>query len=134
MPYFKDKTGGLHFLDSEDFEHLLPAGCMQITAAEAAAIQSPAPTIEQIKRALTDAVQSHLDAIAQAHGYDGILSLASYATSTNAKFSAEGKAGVQWRDDVWAYCWQTLADVEAGKCAIPTAEALIAELPAMVWP
>lgn len=134
MPYFKDKTGALHFLDSEEFEHLLPADCMRISDAEAGAIQQPALTIDQIKRLLTDAVQSHLDATSQSHGYDGILSLASYATSTNAKFAAEGKAGVQWRDDVWAYCWQSLADVEAGKREIPTAEALIAELPVMVWP
>ena len=94
----------------------------------------PAPTIEQIKRDLTNAVQAYLDAVAQSHGYDGILSLASYAASANVQFSAEGKAGVQWRDAVWAHCWQVLADVEAGKREIPTAEVLVVELPVMVWP
>lgn len=98
------------------------------------AVDPPAPTIDEIRRQLTAAVQAHLDAIASSRGYDGILSLATYATSTNAKFAAEGQAGVQWRDAVWAHCWQVMANVEAGQCEIPTAEALIAELPAMVWP
>lgn len=98
------------------------------------AVDPPAPTAAQIQRALTDAVQHHLDATAQARGYDGILSLASYAASTNVMFAAEGRAGAQWRDAVWGYCWQALADVEAGKRVIPTAETLISALPAMAWP
>ena len=38
MPYFKDSKNGLHFLDSEDFEHLLPADCVRVTDDEAASI------------------------------------------------------------------------------------------------
>lgn len=41
MPYFKDKTGGLHFLDDANFAHLLPENCVEITDEEAAAIQKP---------------------------------------------------------------------------------------------
>lgn len=81
-----------------------------------------------------DAVQRHLDATAQTRGYDGILSLASYAASTHPPFAAEGRAGADWRDAVWGYCYQVLADVEAGTRPIPSIAELIAELPAMVWP
>lgn len=83
---------------------------------------------------LTDAVQRHLDATAQSRGYDGILSLASYAASPNPPFAAEGAAGLAWRDAVWLYCYQVLAAVQAGTRPIPTADALVAELPPMVWP
>jgi len=94
----------------------------------------PVKPPEQIQKEMTDAVQRHLDNTAKTRGYDGILSLASYATSTNPTSSAEGQAGVAWRDAVWAYCYQVLADVQANARTIPTEEALIAELPAMVWP
>ena len=41
MPYFKDKTGGVHFLDDAAFKHLLPQGCIEITDAEAEILQTP---------------------------------------------------------------------------------------------
>lgn len=92
------------------------------------------PTAEEIKSAMVATVQDHLDSVARERGYDGILSLASYATSTHPPFAAEGQAGLNWRDAVWGYCYQVLADVQSGTRTIPTAEALIAELPVMVWP
>ena len=98
----------------------------------------PEPTPEEIEHqtiaSLTAAVQQHLDTTAQQRNYDGILSLCTYATSTNAKFKAEGQAGVQWRDAVWAACYAIMAGVKAGDRAIPTAEELIAAMPVMTWP
>ena len=38
--YFKDTNNQLHFLDSSEFEYLLPADCVQITDEEAQAIQA----------------------------------------------------------------------------------------------
>ena len=87
-----------------------------------------------LRRLMTDAVQGHLDAVAQAHGYDGILSLASYASSVHPPFSNEGRAGADWRDAVWLHCFGVLAEVQAGRQSIPTPEALIDELPVMMWP
>lgn len=94
----------------------------------------PEPTQAQIKQSLINAIQSYLDKEAQAHFYDGILSLCSYATSTNLKFGPEGQAGVVWRDDCWSVGYAVLAECEAGTRAIPTVDELLAEMPAMVWP
>ena len=86
------------------------------------------------KSRLTSAIQSMLDEKAKERNYDSILSLCTYATSTAAKFSAEGQAGVSWRDEVWAKGYAILADVESGARAIPTVDELLAELPNFVWP
>lgn len=94
----------------------------------------PLPTADQIIATLTGAVQRHLDAAAQARNYDSILSLCSYAGSAHTKFGPEGRAGALWRDAVWAKCYAVLADVQAGLRTAPTADGLIAELPALVWP
>jgi len=94
----------------------------------------PAPTEEQIVASMTAEVQAHLDSEARTRNYDGILSLCTYATSKNPKFAAEGQAGVEWRDAVWAKCYAILADVQVALRPAPTVEQLIAELPAMVWP
>jgi hypothetical protein len=95
---------------------------------------APVKTPEQIQAEMVATVQKHLDDTAKTRGYDGILSLASYASSTHPPFSAEGQAGLDWRDAVWGYCYQVLADVQAQTRTIPTAAELIAELPVMVWP
>lgn len=88
----------------------------------------------QIKAELTAAVQRHLDAQARARGYDGILSLCSYAASADPAFAAEAQVGVAWRDAVWRHCYQVLAEVEAALRTTPAEAELIAELPAMAWP
>ena len=96
--------------------------------------QDAGASIAALVASYTAAIQAHLDATAQARNYDGILSLASYVTSKNATFAAEGQAGVGFRDACWAYAYQLLADVEGGKRAMPTVAELLAELPVMVWP
>lgn len=40
MQHYKDTENNLHWLDSTDFEHLLPRGCVPITDEEAAAIHA----------------------------------------------------------------------------------------------
>jgi len=44
MSYFKDTNNTLHFLDSSEFEYLLPADCIAITDEEAQAIQAEIET------------------------------------------------------------------------------------------
>ena len=89
------------------------------------------PTQEEIIAGYTDMVQAYLDSTAQTRNYDNILSLCPYATSTVEKFRREGQAGVEWRDAVWAKCYEILADIQAGTRSVP--EDIISELPVMKW-
>ena len=91
------------------------------------------PTSEQIQQRLTFVAQLHLDAKAREKGYDNIVSACSYAAVPNI-FQAEGIAFINWRSDVWAHCYQALADVQAQARPIPTEAELLAELPAFVEP
>lgn len=94
----------------------------------------PAMSPEQIIKLLTDAVQLYMDQTAQTRNYDGILSAASYHSSTNTTFAAEGQACLEWRDACWLYCYQVLADVQAELRTPPSASELLNELPLMAWP
>lgn len=95
----------------------------------------PPPTNEQIIKTLTAAVQEHLDGVSASFGYDNIFTACTYAEEPSVpQFQAEGRALRSWRSRVWERCHEVLAEVEAGQRGIPTVEALIAELPALVLP
>lgn len=104
---------------------------LDLTAQEIAAL--PVPTPEQIQADFTRRIQARLDAFAQTRGYDGILSAASYVTSTNAQFAKEGQYCVSARDATWAKGYEIMGAVQAGTRPMPTWEQLEAELPALAW-
>jgi hypothetical protein len=107
-----------------------------ITGDEAATLQAPPPEEQQtaMQKTFTDAVQAHLDAFSQTRNYDGILSAATYATSTMPQFRTEGQYAVEARDATWAKGYEILGEVLSGQRPMPTIEEVIAELPPLKWP
>ena len=45
MPHYKTPSNALYFLDSPEFEHLLPLGSLEITQEEANSL-APKPTVK----------------------------------------------------------------------------------------
>ena len=122
--------------DGEEFFLGCPPGATHIINGQPITIipEPVPPTLEELTATVVNAVQRHLDATARSRNYDGILSLCRYATSTDPVFSAEGAAGVAWRDACWRTCYQGMTDVQAQLRPMPTPEEAVAELPVMVWP
>ena len=102
----------------------------------------PKPSIEEQQRrsfesmrsAAIMAIQRYLDTTAQTRGYDGILSLCSYANSTDPVFAAEANAGVVLRDSCWRKGYLIMAEVAGGTRPMPTITQVLAEMPGIVWP
>lgn len=85
-----------------------------------------------VRASLTNTIQGRLDKFAQDHGYDNILSLCTYATSSVERFRREGQRGVDLRDQTWAVADQIAKDVNAGKRAMPMSfEEIKSEFPAL---
>lgn len=91
-------------------------------------------TPEEIFKKFQDAIQRRLDTFALTRAYDGILSAASYATSLNPKFKAEGQYAVEARDATWAAAYVILDDVMSERRPMPTIEEVLNELPTLEWP
>ena len=150
---YSASTGG--FYSREIHGDNMPADVVEITAEEHAALlagqsagrviaadaegrpvlqDQPPPTSEQIIASFVSAVQRRLDDFAKTRGYDGILSAATYATSTVPKFAGEGQYAVEARDATWAACYQMLDEVQSGHRPMLSIEEVMAELPELKWP
>ena len=67
-------------------------------------------------------------------GYDNILSLCSYANSTDLTFAAEAQAGIVCRDACWRIAYDLFAQVNTGELDIPSHKQIEEMLPAIHWP
>lgn len=107
---------------------VLPLPAEEVAANQAAAAQA-------LQTAIINATQQRLDDFARTRNYDGILSAATYATSTIPKFAAEGQYAVQARDATWAALYQFMTDVQAGTQPVPSGfEDVESLLPVLAWP
>lgn len=137
MKHYIDPTTNdvyAYAVDGSDDAFIKP-GLLPMSAAEVKAHINPPVTQEQQVQQFKNQVQAHLDATAQAAGYDDIKTAVTYADEPSvAKFQAEGKAFRVWRSKCWAYCYEQLALIQGGKRAQPTIPEHLAELPQLELP
>lgn len=122
-------------------QRLLSAGWVEVDSVEEVIDAKAA-----IRSEVTNAIQRHLDVIAQTRGYDGILSLCSYASDSEVlddsiaeKFRREGNAAFRWRSKCWAALYRLEEDIKTGDIDEPaTVEAAVQQaidaLPPIEWP
>lgn len=94
MAFYKDIDGGLHFLDSTDFEHLLPVDAIAITYDEAASIQAAYAAASEAAAALLPNPQAFQDSVKATFG--GIVAAAALGTLPLYFFAAVSSG--QWTD------------------------------------
>ena len=94
----------------------------------------PGLSIEQRAALLLSGVDEHLNAAARAKGYDDIRSAALRAALPASPFHDEGVAFGNWMDQVYATCYQLMAQVQAGTLPEPDLEQLLQMLPALELP
>lgn len=89
---------------------------------------------QRLVQNLTAQTQRRLDAFAQTRKYDNMLTLCTYATSSNAAFAAEGQYGVHARDITWAKLFEILAEIEAATRQVTSWTDIEGEMPLLAWP
>lgn len=93
------------------------------------------PTVEAITAQFVHAASNLLDTTAQAHGYDNINTVVSYAEEPAVvKFQQDGIAFRKWRSEVWDYAYTQMSLVKTGVRAQPTVSEFLVELPQLVNP
>lgn len=83
-------------------------------------------------REIEQALEQHMDAVAQADGWDDRKSCALRA-GYGGPWQQKGIKFAQWMDSCWSVAIQAQNDVIAGIRIMPTISQAISELPVMVW-
>jgi len=90
------------------------------------------PTPEQLLKSIEQAIEKHMDEVAQSKRYDNRDSCRLYAGYVNP-FQADALAFGQWVAQCWLVSNQAQADIMNGLRTIPTPEEAVAELPNHPW-
>ena len=115
MPFYKDIENKLHFLDDVAFEHLLPAGSVQITDEEAEAIRAAdMPVVAPVYSCSPWQIRKALNALGLRDAVEAVI------TDSNDRMLKDGWAVAQeYRsDDIFVLAM----GASLGKDAAQTAE------------
>jgi hypothetical protein len=87
---------------------------------------------QELLKAIEQAIEKHMDEVAQADGWDNRWSCMARAGYVNP-WQARAIKYAQWVDQCWLDSFQAEADIIAGLRDIPTPTEAVAELPVMDW-
>lgn len=92
-------------------------------------------SVDQRNAALKAVVTAHSNTVAVAYGFDDMADAVSYAEEdTVPAYQKLGRALRAWRSVLWNAFDSKLAEINAGVAPVPTAEELVALLPAFEPP
>lgn len=117
----------------ETFPRLADGNYYEVWVLQALAEGEVAMMIDTLRREYDQKLGAYMDRVAGQRSYESRITAAVRA-GYPGPFQAEGIAFASWMDHCNAACYQIMADVISGKRPLMTFEALVAELPAMVWP
>ena len=80
--------------------------------------------IEQLKQLVNMNTNVKIDAFARNLGYDSMLSLISYQTSTNPKYAEEANRGINYRDSIWLVAEKLVSNAVDGGI-VPSSDEII---------
>lgn len=87
----------------------------------------------EILKIYEDAVQAHLDSVAQSRGYDNTYTCLSYLNSTNDTWKTESNIFNAWRDSVWEKAHEILNAFTNKEIEQPTVDEVLDQLPVIQW-
>lgn len=128
MPYYKDNSDQVYWLDDEEFKPLIPDECVLISEAEADALRKP--STERIAEQYEAAAQAHLESVAVSWGYGSVLSITSYVGDPDQQFNADAVAFRDWRSEFWKTANAIKSAVKNGADKPDTEADFISMLPA----
>jgi uncharacterized protein (UPF0297 family) len=89
---------------------------------------------KEFQNSVISKASENLNSFARERGYDGILSVCSYVSSTNPRYVTDATVAIQLRDATWDKLYQIMDEVQSGVRPKPTTvDEVISELPALVW-
>lgn len=86
-----------------------------------------------LENQITQSISLLLNKVAAQKQYETAISCVSYINSTVAQYKNEATIFIAWRDSVWSYTFNILAQVQANTLPAPTFTAFMAELPLIIW-
>lgn len=105
--------------------------CLASVLPEGTPIAEPDPTDANAMRDTFKAiVRDHLDAGARSEDYDSIVTAVSYTDSTVARWQADSRRFLAWRDAVVAAAYLVEQGIQQG-ARMPTADEFRASLPVL---
>lgn len=131
MPHFKDTENKLHFLDNEEYAHLLPQGSVRITDEEAEQIKiesTPKLTLQELFEDVRKELQEAIDIKAKSFGFSGGNALMLYAGFTNA-FQPIAQTFATWEASVWVEAEEYKQEVIVGNQPMLTGNQAVALMP-----
>lgn len=96
--------------------------------------QIPDLQLAYLQQQVEASIRELVEAKPLERGYDNLMTLTSYTTSSNAQWKAEAEAFIAWRDSIFEYSYQVLADVQAELISLPSFDDFMAKVPTLTWP